>query len=87
MPKKPPRKIEVDPTNGGFREFKQGKLPWSQPSWLFLNAFIHLMTSIFELLVLGMTYYWGGYSQNKYFDATLQVDYDPDDIIVVDPVS
>ena len=85
MPPKPPPPLELDPTNGGLREFKSGVLPWSQPSWLFLNASIHVMTSVAELLVIVMTWYWGAYAQNQYFSAELQVDFDPTDTIATDP--
>jgi hypothetical protein len=82
--KKPPR-AGVDPTNGGLRTFKTGKLPWSHPQWLICNSFVHVMSSVFELAVLVMTFYWGAYSQNEYFEASLQVDFDPSDLIVSNP--
>ena len=72
----------ADPTDGGLRKFKQGKLPWSQPSWLFLNSSVHVVTSILEVLVIIMTVYWGAFSQNSNFFASVQVDFDPTDQIV-----
>ena len=55
-PPPPPPPIEIDdPTDGGLRKFKQGKLPWAQPSWLFLNAAVHVITTILELAVIIMT--------------------------------
>ena len=84
-PSSPMQEPELDPTDGGLRKFKQGKLPWAQPSWLFLNAGVHVLTMLLEIAVIVMTVYWGAYAQNKSFQATLQVDFDPTDSIATDP--
>jgi hypothetical protein len=74
-----------DPTGGGLRHFKGGKLPWAQPSWLILSGIVHALTTFMEYFVIGYTWICGAYSQDAYFDATLQVDFDPGDTIEVDP--
>ncbi len=75
---------QFDPTAGGLRHFKAGKLPWAQPSWLFLNGCVHSLTALLELCVIAFAWYCGTFSSQAYFDASLQVDFNPDDLIVTD---
>ena len=77
---------KFDPTAGGLRHFKAGKLPWAQPSWLFLNGCVHLLTALLEICVIAFSWYCGAFSSQAYFDSSLQVDFDPDDLIVTDKV-